>query len=243
MAMNAKKYRDSILLTPAQAVEAVCLDFCHYEPQLLLFAEILRLLSNNDMVVQRERGRNGIWVSQPGQRRMRWLEGSELVRFLCEVLRQRKLEPPLLAAICARVFQTRAVSEGDAATGQITIRIFTGIEDFQCRQCGRCCRTLDYRSEITAEDVALWKRLGRKDILEWVGVFHKEDESPVFRIWMKPGTREFAESCPFLVKLEAEDLRWICRIHDVKPQICRQYPVSRKHATMTGCPGFRPVRN
>jgi Fe-S-cluster containining protein len=59
---------------------------------------------------------------------------------------------------------------------------------------------------------------------------------------MKPGTREFAEACPFLQQKPAEN-RWICRIHNVKPQICRNYPVSRKHAVMTGCSGFLPAEN
>jgi Fe-S-cluster containining protein len=73
----------------------------------------------------------------------------------------------------------------------------------------------------------------------WVGVFDKKDSEPVYRIWMKPGTREFADSCPFLIQSPAEKQHWICRIHDVKPEICRQYPVSRKHGIMTGCRGFR----
>ena len=34
-------------------------------------------------------------------------------------------------------------------------------------------------------------------------------------------------------------IRSVCTIQDVKPGICRQYPSSRKHAVMTGCPGFQ----
>jgi uncharacterized membrane protein YhaH (DUF805 family) len=55
--------------------------------------------------------------------------------------------------------------------------------------------------------------------------------------WVIPGTNEFAPSCPFL-KRGGSPHQWICSIHDVKPDICRNYPVSRKHALMTGCPGF-----
>jgi len=32
--------------------------------------------------------------------------------------------------------------------------------------------------------------------------------------------------------------KYICRIHDVKPEHCRNYPKSRKHAQKTGCKGF-----
>lgn len=239
LAMKVKNDPNSILLTPQEAIEAVCLDFHQYKPQILLFAEILRIVSNNELVALRERGKDGFWIRQGGQHRMHWFEGPELVQAMCEIIRRRNPDPPLIAALCARVFQTRAILDVNAETTRTGIRIFTGMEDFLCRQCGRCCRTLDYRSEITAEDVARWKQLGRKDILAWVGVFDKKDSEPVYRIWMKPGTREFADPCPFLFQSPVEEQRWFCRIHDVKPEICRQYPVSRKHGIMTGCRGFR----
>lgn len=54
---------------------------------------------------------------------------------------------------------------------------------------------------------------------------------------MIPGKNQLADTCPFLKKIPAEN-RWVCKIHDIKPAICRRYPVSRKHAVMTGCPGF-----
>jgi Fe-S-cluster containining protein len=157
---------------------------------------------------------------------------------MCEIVLKANRNPEMLSAICRRVFQTRAYPAQDSVSGQSGIRILTGMEDFHCRQCGKCCQTLDYQNEITKEDVRHWKRLDRTDILDWVGVFQRGNQDEVYRIWMKPGTREFAATCPFLKKQPAEN-RWICRIHDVKPRICRQYPVSRKHAVMTGCPGFQ----
>ncbi|OQY08333.1 MAG: hypothetical protein B6I22_00910 [Desulfobacteraceae bacterium 4572_123] len=48
-------------------------------------------------------------------------------------------------------------------------------------------------------------------------------------------------SCPFLKKIPSENRR-LCAIHDIKPAICRQYPVSRKHALITGCPGFDKIK-
>jgi Fe-S-cluster containining protein len=231
--------KDSIFLTRDEAIDAVCQDFRQYEPQILLFSEVIRVLSKGDMVVTREMGKEGLWINQTGRRNMRWLEGSELIDTLCDILFKNNPDSVLLSAVCARVFQTTAFPAEDPVTGRSGIRVLTGMEGFQCHQCGRCCRTLDYRNEITNEDVSCWERLGRTDILDWVGVFQRDDRETVYRIWMKPGTREFAETCPFLQKLPAEN-RWICRIHDVKPWICRQYPVSRKHAVMTGCPGFLP---
>jgi Fe-S-cluster containining protein len=231
--------KDHIFLSTDEALDAVCRDFRQYEPQILLFSEIIRVLSKGNMVAKREMGKDGLWINQTGRRNMRWFEGSELIETLCDILSESSPDPELLSAVCTRVFQTRSFAAEDPATGRPGICILTGMEDFYCHQCGRCCQTLDYRNEITAADVAGWKKLGRTDILDWVGVFQRDDHETVYRIWMKPGTREFAETCPFLQKQQAEN-RWSCRIHDVKPQICRNYPVSRKHAFMTGCQGFLP---
>ncbi|WP_243545421.1 hypothetical protein [Pseudodesulfovibrio tunisiensis] len=44
-----------------------------------------------------------------------------------------------------------------------------------------------------------------------------------------------AETLP-LATPRSKDGRRVCSIHDYKPEICRQYPGSRKHAAMTGCP-------
>ena len=229
--------KDSIFLTLEQAIEAVYLDFRQYEPQVLLFSEIISVLSKGDIIAKREMGKDGIWIRKSGQRKMCWLEKSELIETMCEILSNSKPDPIVLAAVCSRVFQTRAFTEKDPTSGRPGVRILTGMEDFTCLQCGKCCRTLDYHNEVTADDVARWKQTGRSDILDWVGTFQKNDREAVYRIWIKPGTRTIAETCPFLQKKPHEN-RWICLIHDVKPQICRQYPVSRKHAVMTGCPGF-----
>jgi Fe-S-cluster containining protein len=117
------------------------------------------------------------------------------------------------------------------------VRIETGMEDFSCRQCGGCCTSLDYHHELTEEDVAQWERLGRTDILKWVRRIEGEGRHKAYRIWTVPGTTRLADVCPFLKKIPSEN-RWECLIHDVKPAICRQYPLTRKHGIMTGCPGF-----
>jgi len=232
--------KDSIFLTPDQAVEAICLDFQQYDPQLLLFSEIIGVLSKGDITVRRTKGACGIWVGMPGVPKMRWLEGPDLVEFMCDFVKRRQPDLEPLAALCSRVFQTRACPDKDLVDGRVGISVLTGMEDFDCMQCGQCCHTLDYRQALTPEDVAVWEKNGRSDILEWVGVFQSEDQAPVYRIWMMPGTREFSETCPFLQKKPHKN-QWVCGIHHVKPGICRQYPVSRKHAIMTGCPGFRPT--
>ena len=230
--------KESLFLTSKEALEAICSDFRQYDPQIMLFSQIIRLISGGSIVTKREGQKNGAWISLPGRRNMRWMDGPEMVEYLCQALESEELSVSLLASICARVFQTRACVKADPATGQEGILIETGMENFVCRQCGHCCNTLDYHREVTEEDVALWQELGRSDILQWVGVFEGEGNKKSYRIWTTPGSTALAETCPFLKRISSEN-RWICLIQDIKPGICRQYPYSRKHAVMTGCPGFK----
>ena len=183
--------KDSIFLTIDQAIEAVCLDFRQYEPQVLLFSEIISVLSKGDIIAKRETGKDGIWIRRTGERKMRWMEGSQLIDSMCDILSDSRPDPMVLAAVCARVFQTRAFPDNDPTTGTSGVRILTGMEDFTCRQCGKCCQKLDYHNEVTADDVADWEQTGRSDVMEWVGAFKKDDRETVYRIWMKPGTRTF----------------------------------------------------
>ena len=229
--------KETLFLTCSEALEAICHDFRQYDPQIMLFCQIIRLVSGGDIVAKREGQKNGAWISLPGHGNMRWMDGPEMVEYLCDSLNS-DLSVPLLASVCARVFQTRASAGVDSATGREGVSIETGMEDFACRQCGQCCRTLDYHREIIEEDVGLWQKLGRSDILSWVGVFTGENNKKSYRIWTTPGTTELAKGCPFLKKISSEN-RSVCLIQDVKPGICRQYPSSRKHAVMTGCPGFK----
>ena len=229
--------RETVFLTADQALRSIRRDLRQYDPQIRLLCQMIRLISGGKIFARRDPKRDGAWISTPSGRNMRWLEGPELVEYVGESLEQADIDPELLVSLCRRVFRERAFMDVHPETGQTGIRVETGMEGFRCRQCGRCCRSLDYRREVTAEDVAGWRALGRTDILEWVGIFKREGRDTAYRIWMIPGTTKTAETCPFLHHVSPEN-RWICRIHDVKPAICRQYPFTRKHALMTGCPGF-----
>jgi Fe-S-cluster containining protein len=229
--------KESIFLTPQQALEAVCIDFRRYAPQVMLFSEVLRVISGANAVIKQDREKEGRWVAAKPGSKMIWLDGFALGEYVCRMLHEKDYELDVIVSVCARVFQTRAFPGIDPANGRAGVYIETGMEGFSCRQCGDCCKLLAYHDALTAADVKLWERTGRQDILEWVGVFRMIDGEPTYRIWVVPGTGKLAEQCPFLKRLPAEN-RWICRIHDVKPRICRDYPVSRKHGIMTGCPGF-----
>ena len=162
--------KETLFLTRTEALEAICRDFRQYDPQIMLFCQIIRLIFVGDIVAKREGQKSGAWISLPGRRDMRWMDGEEMVEYLCNSL-ESDLSVSLVASICARVFQSRTSVEVDFATGQEGVSIETGMEGFVCRQCGQCCRTLDYQREVIEKDVALWEELGRSDILRWVGVF------------------------------------------------------------------------
>ena len=228
---------NSIFLTIEEAIDAMVIDFRQYHPQILLFCSIIDLISGNEIRFQREADKEGVWINQRGRTRMRWLEAEALVEYMCSSIRRTHWTVELLAAACRRVFQTRVLPAVDQATGCEGLEIETQMDAFECRQCGDCCRNLDYHHEVGTEDVEMWRSLGRTDILRWVETVHRKDGTAKHRIWVVPGTRDLAPICPFLKKEPATN-RWDCTIHNAKPQICRNYPISRKHAVMTGCRGF-----
>ncbi len=232
--------KDTIFLTTSQALDAICIDFRQYDPQTMLFCGVIRLISGDSIHLKREPPKNGAWVNRSGSAKMKWLTGNELIEFMCRAVRKTRWDPQLLAAVCGRVFQTRAVPAEAPRTGEPGIRIETNMAGYTCRQCGRCCRILDYHDEVTAEDVARWKALQREDILKWVQAKKIKDHDTAYRIWIEPDTGRVADPCPFL-KQDPTRNRWECRIHEVKPAICRHYPISRKHAVMTGCRGFEKL--
>ena len=227
---------ETLSLTIEQAVEAICIDFRGYRPQPMLFGEILRVLAGDEAVYQRERGREGLWIAD-GKGAMRWLQGEELVTYMCRTVRRARPAPEQLAAICRRVFQTACRTAPSPTTGEPEIRIQTDMQGFVCRQCGHCCRSLAYRDSLTEEDVVKLKAADRQDVLAWVDITPSGNGPDRYRIWRIPGTHRFASACPFLKRGSSNHL-WVCTIQEVKPQFCRHYPLSRKHAVLTGCPGF-----
>jgi Fe-S-cluster containining protein len=112
-------------------------------------------------------------------------------------------------------------------------------KNFKCKQCGNCCLNLyDAFSTCAADqDIKMWEREWRYDILEWVDPIHFGDDECIYDIWINPITHDDVKRCPWLRKLPNQQ-KYICRIHDVKPEHCRAYPRSRKHAMKTGCRGF-----
>ena len=74
---------------------------------------------------------------------------------------------------------------------------------------------------------------------------HIGGDQYVYDIWISPVTGEDVQRCPWLRKLPNKE-KYICRIHDVKPEHCRAYPKSKKHASLmfhqgAKIPGYHPL--
>ena len=112
------------------------------------------------------------------------------------------------------------------------------IKDFQCVRCGHCCRFADaYATTVDEDDILMWERAGRWDIIDWVETIEEEDGTYTNEIRFHPRTREEVRRCPWLRKRPRREA-YICRIHDLKPRHCRDYPLSEDHARSTGCRGL-----
>ena len=94
-----------------------------------------------------------------------------------------------------------------------------------------------FTTSVSDEDIKLWESKGRDDILDWVAPILLGENQFIYDIWISPVTGEDVQRCPWLRKLPDRE-KYVCRIHDMKPQHCRDYPKSRKHAEETGCRGF-----
>jgi len=109
---------------------------------------------------------------------------------------------------------------------------------FICKQCGNCCLNLTdaYQCSVDQSDIDMWKENLRDDILEWVDPIDCGGGAVVYDIWINPKTGGDVIRCPWLRKIPKKD-QYICRIHEVKPRVCREYPKTEKHAKDTGCKG------
>ncbi len=226
-----------LFLTIDAALEAVQRAFCQYPCQMNLLSVLWPMVFGRQSYLLVAGNRRSAWVKIPAKPKLVFANEDDLKRRVMDQLRRSPPALERLAGIAALVFgvhaEARAGSEPQTPDG---IWIDTDMADFVCVQCGHCCRTLDYHEGCTLADYAHWQELGRTDIRDWVGTVRRDGSVAACRIWMVPGTNDYAAVCPWLTR-SPENGRCICAIHDVRPSICRQYPGSRKHARLTGCRG------
>lgn len=237
MSKSEPSEKHRIFLTGDEALQAVCCDLRQYDPQPLMLRQLASMVWGIDAVIVSRSRSNGLWIAERAGAPLRCIGFTELPAQICKALQSRPGALDFLASICRCVFQEKVRPGIHPRRRTRGLWMETGMEDFVCRQCGQCCRNLDFHKECSPADVAYWRRLGRDDILARVGRTQPPGQAPIYRIWVDPRTREVEKGCPWL-RYRPQTNRYECRIHDVRPQICRDYPGSRRHARMTGCPAF-----
>jgi Fe-S-cluster containining protein len=95
-----------------------------------------------------------------------------------------------------------------------------------CTQCGKCCEKYGAGSGLGSATEADLERLDyRPDVLRYISLGD---------LWISPVTGEETRRCPWLRKLPNQD-KFKCRIHDVRPDVCRNYPVDVEQMIRDGC--------
>lgn len=178
----------------------------------------------------------GVWYRPPEAEEAQFIRERDFAEALAGAVGGRVPAPEVLAEAYSLVMDVRAVA-GVNEVGEPGLWVDTEMEKFHCLQCGHCCRTLGdaFATSADTEDVDRWEREGRFDILQWVDL--RLRDVGMMDLWIDPTTGEEVVRCPWLRKVPRED-RYRCRIHATKPRHCREYPHSKKHALMTGCPGL-----
>ena len=174
--------------------------------------------------------RNGLWIKSHG--REKFYYGNDLVEFFLDLLSSKPAET--VSEVYSEIQSVKASVAKHSRTGVTGLLIETEMEKFKCLQCGHCCLNLSdaYQTSVPDSDVKRWKRKQRFDILEWVDSFGGIND-----IWISPQTGEAVNRCPWLRKLPKKS-KYICRIHGTKPEHCRNFPKSKRHALDNGCKGF-----
>lgn len=103
-----------------------------------------------------------------------------------------------------------------------------------CLQCGLCCKIFGDRITPAPENLFSWMEEGRDDILRffmaclddgrwvWCTELSPQDISGIHAVEMRdPSTGGYLPVCPFLWRIEKN--RYICGIHALKPEMCRNY--------------------
>jgi Fe-S-cluster containining protein len=174
--------------------------------------------------------RDGLWIKYQGNEKFYY--GTDLVDLFLDLLSSKSAET--ISRVYSEIEWVKASVAKHPKTSAIGLLIETEMEKFKCVQCGHCCLDLSdaYQTSVPESDIKRWRREQRFDILEWVGPFEGMDE-----IWISPKTGEFVNRCPWLRKLPKKS-EYICRIHETKPEKCRNFPNSKRHALDNGCKGF-----
>jgi Fe-S-cluster containining protein len=118
-------------------------------------------------------------------------------------------------------------------------KIKTKVKEFSCKQCGCCCLKYGHELPATKKDLRLWREKNRQDIIARAKIVTVGDNKIVaIDLWFSPKTGNQVWRCPWL-QINRRQKKYICRIYDVRPEVCREYPVSKNKALKDGCSGYK----
>jgi Fe-S-cluster containining protein len=107
--------------------------------------------------------------------------------------------------------------------GHDTLKRFRG----SCAQCGSCCKC--FAIIIEEKDIQRWEKEDRKDIL-------KKCNLDIHDGWLRSTGEEYCK-CPWLKKDKITN-KFYCKIHDTKPDICKNFPVRADQLKYVKCKGY-----
>ena len=96
-----------------------------------------------------------------------------------------------------------------------------------CNQCGKCC--IKYGGNLgvaTGNDLEVWE-LEKPELLDFIYSENLPD------IWISPTDGEELNHCPWLYTKTVN--KYACEINDVRPTVCRNYPVSIEQMKKDEC--------
>lgn len=174
--------------------------------------------------------RNGLWIKFRGIENFYF--GADLVEHFIDRLSSKTTDT--ISDVYSAIHWVKSSVKNCSKTGVIGLLIETEMEKFTCIQCGHCCLDLPdaYQTSALDSDIRRWKREDRTDILERIDTFGGLND-----IWINPKTGDLVSRCPWLKKLPKIS-KFTCRIHETKPEHCRNFPKSKRHALDNGCKGF-----
>ena len=95
----------------------------------------------------------------------------------------------------------------------------------ECNLCGKCCRKYSNGGlTVTAEEIKSWE-IFKPEIADYV---------VDGKIWISPETGKPIELCPWLRKLDGQNV-FVCDIYLDRPDDCKYYPVTIEQMIQDEC--------
>ena len=103
-----------------------------------------------------------------------------------------------------------------------------------CTGCGKCCEKYGANLQADGEDIERWKAEA-SEVIDYVAIFFRNTGHECGDLWIDPNTGDEMTHCPWLVRDRRRKIPFRCAIHPMRPNVCRDYPISLEQAIQDGC--------